>query len=241
MTLLRALILGAAVAFAGSPLLAQEAGDKVRLDDFAIGSKGEADTAMTQVGEAPALNQSETAEISRDVSVTRLSSPESSGPSLQQLVEPGHGTPDQVVRARRERSRTVATISSRSDSKPEPVTPIDGRDACDPQSDAARRDPQCKRILELRSGEFHAPEAPRLSAEQELLVQQELHRRGAANPRQPGGLLANSDDTATQELAATVLNREPAPPTPDPAEPALTDIVEMPQSLFSEASPPSAN
>lgn len=212
MTPARTLLLGIVWVLASSPLVAQDFGDKVHLDDFAVESAGDEITEMTQVGDAPALDQSAVMRSDREVSVTALSSGNSKNADLQQLGEPKHaGVPEQIVRAGAERGKTVAPISSPKDSKPEPATRMTGPDACDPHSVSARRDPRCRRILELRSSEFHAPEAPKLSAEQELLAEQETRARKIATyPARSRELFANPDDISTQELAATAMERENA-------------------------------
>jgi hypothetical protein len=243
---IRAFALSAAVVLAGTPLLAQPEGDKARLDDFAITSASANSAAVVQVSEAPALDRSETPAPDRDVSVRELPGRPAAKGHLQQIAPAeSAASPDQVTRAEAERGRPVAPISSPAEGKPTPVTRLTGRDACDPQSEAARRDPRCHEILELRSSEFNATEAPRLSAEQKLLIQQERRNWTIANnPEKASKLFANPGDVSTQELAATVMNRDAgvqASPKPETVSPPPADLAETLQAVIGQLTLPPQN
>lgn len=242
----RAFALTPALLLAGTPLLAQPERDKVRLDDFAITSASANSAAVAQVSEVPALDRSETPAPDRDVSVRELPGRPSAKDHLQQIsAAETAAPPDQVTRAEAERGRPVAPISRPEESKPQPVTRLTGQDACDPQSDAARRDARCREILELRSSEFNATEAPRLSAEQKLLIQQERRNWTIANnPEKASELFADPGDISTQELAATVMNRDTAgqaPPKPETVSPAPADFAETLQAVIGQLILPPQN
>ena len=246
MTPVRTFAFGAALALLGSPLLGQPGGDKVRLDDFAVTPASENSAAVAQIGEAPALDRSEKPEPDRDISVRELPSSSNTKGHLQQIAPAGvAASPDQVARAEAERGRSIAPISSPADGKPQPVTRLTGHDACDPQSEAARRDPRCQEILELRSSEFNATEAPRLSAEQKLLIQQERRNWSIANnPEKASELFVDPGDIRTQELAATVMNRDKTVQTAPKSEvvsPPPADFAETLQTLIGQSALPPQN
>ncbi|KHK93339.1 hypothetical protein [Novosphingobium malaysiense] len=242
---LLALSVGAGLALAAAPYTAPNQGDKVRLDDFAVSKEREDRTVMTQISEAPPLDHTSVAEQDRKITVAEAPHRDEGGTDLTQLASPGEtGSTDQVVRAKDERGKAIAPISGRKDSKPEPVSPVAGHDACDPQARTAQSDAQCQRILELRSDEFHATEAPRLSAEQKLLAQQELReRKVSASAKQSDLLTIDPDDPTAQQLAATALQHVGSSDTrTDPAEPASPvpqSLQEVLQSLIVDVPPPS--
>lgn len=117
------------------------------------------------------------------------------------------------------------SLSSRDQSAPGTTTRLGGTDRCDPQTERAR-DGDCLRILERRAGEFAAPAAPSLSAEEVLLAQrrvddedvgkmtidQRLRRASQTDP--------DADLSSNQELASLLLPggpQQPLEPTQDNA------------------------
>lgn len=104
-----------------------------------------------------------------------------------------------------------APLSSRSDGRPPPAERIAGADRCDPQEGSESREARCAEIIEKRASAFKGSEAPELSPEQKLLLEQsELERKSyeAAARR----LATTGDDAETLESqgVAFVVLRPPA-------------------------------
>ena len=85
---------------------------------------------------------------------------------------------------------------------------------------------RCRQILELRAQELHAPAPPQLSAEEQLLAEQQANRdEGAVRSPEARLRLASRDDpdatlTSNQELATLYLDKQSPPPTPTPDQAA---------------------
>lgn len=218
------LLLAAAAAsvLAGTPLHAQEAGDKARLDDFAVPTSQEP-LKVEQVSPrtvAPAPAQA------RDHTLAQPARTEAAGrmPAQVSSIEQGG---DVVQLATRGQSRTALSgaAANPDDRIPGAVQRIGGQDRCDPAQEKAAY-AECLRILELRANEFHAPEAPTLSPEQRLLGQMRLPAERLADTgnlrlRYATTGQPDADLQSNQELAAVVLSSQPANPTP--AETPETD------------------
>jgi hypothetical protein len=221
------LLFGAALAV---PIQAQDRSDEVRLDDFAL-PQAAAARPIDQLG------SSDTAPLpAQHVDRTLAHPPESDARSSMaaQLSATGAGgRVTQLPSTRDSRLSIGASVSNTADSAPGSVVRIGGKDRCDPQL-AQKIYAECLRILELRSGEFNAPEAPALSAEQKLLVEQRQREErlpessAALRLRLATATQPDADLASNQELASIYL-AEPAPvPTREPVEdPKAPDLGEV--------------
>jgi hypothetical protein len=89
-------------------------------------------------------------------------------------------------------------LSSRSEGRPKPTERIGGSDRCDPQDGSKAGEAKCANVIEKRAADFKGPQAPELSPEEKLLLEQdELERKGyeAAARR----LATTGDDTESLE------------------------------------------
>lgn len=215
-------VAAAASMLAGLPLHAQEAGDKARLDDFAVPTSQEPlkveQVAPSTVAPAPVQ--------AHDRTLAQPARTEAAGRMPAQVSSSQQGG-DVAQLATRGQSRTALSgaAANPADRIPGAVQRIGGQDRCDPAQEKAAY-AECLRILELRASEFHAPEAPTLSPEQRLLGQmrppaERLADTGNLRLRYATTGQPDADLQSNQELAAVVLSSQPASPTP--AETPETD------------------
>jgi hypothetical protein len=233
--MMRRALLVTALCVAG-PVLAQDAGDRARLDEFALPSQ-QSSTTIEQLGSA--VGDLEPQAIgSGDRAVTIPGPDDASQVPLPQLSAAGDLAPAaQLSNAVQSRQLAPGSVSSSADSRPRSSAPMVGLDRCDPQLDTQKRE-QCRRILERRAAEFDAPEAPKLSAEQVLLAERGETETMRATGSSTGRVrLATTSDPdadlrSNQELATIFLdgagNRPPAngPAEDQPAvDPALAEVL----------------
>ena len=111
------------------------------------------------------------------------------------------------------------------------MTRVEGDDRCDPATeDTAQRRRICANVIETRSAEFVRPE-PVLSAEQRLLIDQQVRERTDSFQSAARRLASNAGDPDSRDeqgIASLVLaGPAPAPqPTPEeePSNEAMTVI-----------------
>jgi hypothetical protein len=240
-SVLGCLMLGTVLAVPGH---AQDRSERARLDDFALPQ------------EPPALpvDQLSSGDSSRlpaqrvDRVIAHPPKPDASASMPAQLSVTGvGGVVTQLPSTRESRLSLGTSVSNTADSAPGSVVRIGGKDRCDPQL-TQKFYAECLRILELRSAEFSAPEAPALSAEQKLLVEQRQREEGltemstAVRLRYATATQPDADLPSNQELASIYLP-DPAPPTPtQPTEtPKTPDFGEVLLNLGFEAPPPPGN
>lgn len=235
---LPSLLLGLATAIPGS---AQERSDEVRLDDFVLPSA----SASLPVDQVSSGDAGQLPEQHVDRTVARPAPSEASAAMPAQISSPGGGgAVIQLPSTRASRLATGTSISTTTDSAPGSVVRIGGKDRCDPQL-TQKFYAECLRILELRSSEFSAPEAPVLSAEQRLLVEQRQREEklaemsAALRLRYATANQPDADLTSNQELASIYL-ADPVPASqPEPAEaPKAPDLGDVLFNLGLEAPPP---
>ncbi|MET0374755.1 MAG: hypothetical protein ABW128_10920, partial [Rhizorhabdus sp.] len=145
--------------------------------------------------------------------------------------------------------RTVApspALSQRADSAPGSTVKLIGADRCDPQSPDARDLARCRRIIELRAAEFSAAEAPMLSAEQSLLIEQQARERKLSVSRDSSARMAriaeDPNERTNQELAAVVLGSPAGDSLPRPdADPTseASALAEVLQAIANGSALPS--
>lgn len=171
--------------------------DPIAVDQVSAGIPIVSVAASPPSGEAPA----------------QLSSKSQSRSSSPQLVG---GTPTATAGQQLAPSRPTAQppvpLSSRSDGRPTPAERIGGADRCDPQEGSTAREAKCAEIIEKRASTFKGSQAPQLSPEEKILLEQdELERKSyeAAARR----LAIAGDDTESPESqgVAFVALRPPAP------------------------------
>jgi hypothetical protein len=175
----------------GGVAMAQENAAKARLDDFAAPTA----SSEIEIGQVAPATRATAVEQKRDRSVE---TPRPEKPVVQSWDQQA-GTTDraltvQVARHTDRGAQATAPLSTRSDGLPTAAERLGGTDRCDPQERTSQQGSGCRRILELRAGEFSATETPRLSAEQELLARQ-------------FSAMADAEGRASQELGFIVLPR----------------------------------
>lgn len=223
------------LAAALTPAAAQDSGradrtstDKVRLDDFALpagaGQEREATRPMAQIAPAEprgAGPPNQLAPPDRARTVPQLASDAPSAAAPPPLGEREGATPVAQLARAAPSAAAPPPLSGRGDSAPGAAVALTGADRCDPQRAAARELARCRRILELRAGEFSAAEAPTLSAEQRLLIEQQARERRLSSSRDSPARMAriaeDPEEAGNQEIASVVLGTAPetmAPPDP---------------------------
>jgi hypothetical protein len=206
---------GAASVLTGTPLCAQETGDKARLDDFAVATSQER-LKVEQVTPdtlAPAAAQA------RDRTLAQPARTEAAGRMPAQVSSPQQGGEvAQLATRGQSRSALGGATANPADRIPGGVQRIGGHDRCDPAQEKSAY-AECLRILELRANEFQAPEAPTLSPEQRLLGQmrvpgERLADMGNLRLRYATTGQPDADLESNQELAAVVLSTQSAGQAP---------------------------
>lgn len=115
-------------------------------------------------------------------------------------------------------------LSRPSEGRTSAVARVEGDDRCDPAAEAAaERRQECARVIETRSAEFERIE-PVISAEQRLMIDQQMRDRAASAEgaaRRLAGNVGDPDSLEEQGVASIVLNDvgQPAPP-PEPELPS---------------------
>lgn len=203
-----------------APAHAQERGDAARLDDFALPEAQQA-LRVEQLSDGESSDQPQQ-HVDRTLGRPVQSDPGGAMPA--QLSSTGEsGAVTQLPSTRQSRLSLGTAVSNTQDSAPGSVVRIGGQDRCDPQL-SQKFYAACLRVLELRSDEFNAPQAPVLSAEQRLLAEQRQREEGSAETstalrlRYATAMQPDADLQSNQELAAIYFG-EPAPvPRDAPAE-----------------------
>jgi hypothetical protein len=155
----------------------------------------------------------------------QLSSKRQSRSTSPQLVSgPPSAASGQQLSPETPSAQPPAPLSKRSDGRPKPAERIAGSDRCDPQEGAASGEAACDQIIEKRASAFKGSEAPELSPEEKILLEQsELERKSyeAAARR----LATTGDDAESQESqgVAFVVLRPPAREEPAKPEDKPTD------------------
>lgn len=221
-------IIAALAITAALPSLAQENERKARLDEFA-GPVDDAGVAVNQV------NDGSRGILKNQPGDRAILSPPHSPPvpvasaQLSGLGEPSN--PAQLSPLGDRNPQALPPLSQRSEGRPGTVVRLQGQDRCDPQdADYARRE-ACRRIIELRAGEYSATEAPKLSVEQSLLAQQFrpdprslAGSTGQERQARPG---TDPDEQMAQELAfLTAATDQPVEPSTEiPGDANLADAI----------------
>jgi hypothetical protein len=224
------------LASATAPLAAQSQGDPAHLDDFAVSAPSDKSLQVEQVSQGQ--DKVDSAPQPHDSPVNAEQRTEPVTIDLPQLSAKGQASEQaQLSKAGVKPDESSAAVSSTAESRPGTVQHLGGTDRCDPQLGDAEL-ARCKRTLETRAQEFHAPAPPQLSAEETLLAEQRGDEQRA--PSQSAEIrlrLASRDDPdadleSNQELAALYLDRQTAPP-PAPADqpapqidPSLTQVLQ---------------
>jgi hypothetical protein len=139
------------------------------------------------------------------------SNSESRSPSPQLVGGAPTAAAGQQLAPSKPSAQPPAALSSRMEGRPKPTERLGGTDRCDPQDGPKAGDTKCAEIIETRAAQFKGPQAPELSPEEKLLLEQdELERKSyeAAARR----LAKAGDDTESPESqgVAFVALRPPA-------------------------------
>jgi len=149
----------------------------------------------------------------------QLSSSSESRPPQQQLTSEARGSRGTAQLYTGGRTAQASEALSRpSEGRTGAVAPVSGKDRCDPQAQQdARLARECAAVIERRSAEFSRPEAPQLSPEQRLLVEQRARNapvtRDAARRLADTGL--DSESMEAQGVASLVLRDQAPAERPD--------------------------
>ena len=207
------------------PLAAQAQDNPARLDDFAVTASRDNSLQVQQLSDS--AERVASASQPREQAVVPAEPAGQADAAVPQLSAAGQPTSPQaqLSKAGAAPDESAAAVSSTAESRPQGVQRLGGTDRCDPQlGDAALA--RCRQILELRAQEFHAPAPPQLSAEEQLLAEQQANRdEGAVRSPEARLRLASRDDpdatlTSNQELATLYLDKQSPPPTPTPDQAA---------------------
>lgn len=236
-------LLGLGLAQLAAPLIAQQSDDRARLDDFAIPAVSEP-SRIDQLSPATPHVESPAQSVDRTLAEPPLPV-RRSAPPAQLSSDADNGAPAQLSDPGSKDLRPAA-VSSKADSKPGAVVHLKGHDRCDPQLDE-RRLAECRRILELRADEFHAPAPPQLSPEERLLAQQRAAEFAAHTPAQRLRMATkgepDADLTSNQVLASIYLdsNTPPAQPAETPAPGDASDAAAILKAIGFDTPPPPQN
>lgn len=236
-------LLGLGLAQLAAPLIAQQSDDRARLDDFAIPAVSEP-SRIDQLSPATPHVESPAQPVDRTLAEPPLPV-RRSAPPAQLSSDADNGAPAQLSDPGSKDLRPAA-VSSKADSKPGAVVHLKGHDRCDPQLDE-RRLAECRRILELRADEFHAPAPPQLSPEERLLAQQRAAEFAAHTPAQRLRMATkgepDADLTSNQVLASIYLdsNTPPAQPAETPAPGDASDAAAILKAIGFDTPPPPQN
>jgi hypothetical protein len=236
-------LIGAGLALLAAPVAAQEADNRARLDDFAIPA-GDEPSRIDQLSPATPHVEPPAQMVDRTLAEPALPA-RRSAPPAQLSSDADNSAPAQLSDPGSKDLHTAA-VSSKADSKPGAVVHLQGHDRCDPQLDE-RRLAECRRILELRADEFHAPAPPQLSPEERLLAQQRAAEFAAHTPAQRLRMATkgepDADLTSNQVLASIYLDSN-TPPA-QPAEPSVpgdaSDAAAILKAIGIDTPPPPQN
>lgn len=225
--MIRGAFLAAAFGLAGTTAPAQDNADKARLDEFAAPTSAKGITAE-QVS-----SPSATGTVAVDQRVDRSigsaqSAPANRASTAEQVAPPVPYAPvRQVSPAGDRQAQAAAPLSRREEGRPQGTERLDGADRCDPQARSVEAIALCKRVIELRAREYSATEAPRLSAEQELLARQSSSSTEAlANLDAIERAPTNADERAAQELGFLTLSDRAQAPAPEEEPPTDSGLSE---------------
>ena len=156
---------------------------------------------------------------------------DSRGAPSQLTREEGHSSPpDQLYRGGRT-AQPAAPLSRPSEGRTSAVARVEGDDRCDPAAeDSAERRRLCAHVIETRSAEFVRAEPVR-SAEENLLIDQQMQERSDSIDGAARRLADNSGDPNSQDEQgiASIVLADPAPvrqatPEEEPSSEAMTVI-----------------
>ncbi|GAA3798789.1 hypothetical protein GCM10022600_20680 [Qipengyuania pelagi] len=222
------------VAFA-SGAFGQGVDQRVELEEFAVDPDerggGPSDLNVSQIGEPAGANTSgkvSSGPIDTDRSILRSPQRDGADTGVAQVSRAASDLATaQVARGEGDlRSVQPDALSSPDQSAPEGVTRLGGQDRCDPQVDQSLYR-ACLRILERRAGDFAAPTAPVLSAEEALLAQRRADDEDPATLtieqriRRASQTAPDAELSSNQELASLFLPGT-APPPAQPVEDSTT-------------------
>jgi hypothetical protein len=168
---------------------------------------------------------------------------ESVAPARQLTSERGAGPAAVQLSTGPRSAQGSIALSSRADGRTSAVERVAGSDRCDP---AARRgkSEKCAAVIENRSAEFARREAPELSPEQRIIVDQQLRERPPGIGEAARRLAASGNDAQSMEaqgVASVVL--APPPPVPETGLPkddptATPQMQAIINAIIGRAGPP---
>lgn len=196
---------------------------------------------VEQIGDASERRVEQISTGSRDVTTERRAPPAASPPSQLSSEAESRGTsrqlttearnadaPRQLYRGGRTAQPSEA-LSRPAEGRSADLVVLEGEDKCDPAKAEAQRDPECRAVIERRAAQYNSPEAPVLSPEQKLLIEQRAGDRGLGTRDATRRLAKTGDDADSldaQAIASVVLTQPAPPPVARPEEPAEPDAAQ---------------
>lgn len=188
--------------------------------------------------DAPQVSDRATSEAAATAPAAQIPRSGATSDGVRQLTaEPaGASAGAQVSRAPRT-AREPDPLSTPREGRTGAVARVEGEDRC-AREDARDRPGVCARPIETRAAEFQRPRAPTLSAEQQLLVDQQLREAGlvqrAANSRRMSPDELDPDNLEFQSIASVALDRqaERDADAPTAASAPLTGVPEASAALI---------
>ena len=142
---------------------------------------------------------------------------ESAAPARQLTTERGAG-PGAAQLSRGPRSAQASSpLSTRADGRTSAVERVAGADRCDPAAARPARADKCTAVIENRAAEFARSDAPSLSPEQRIIVNQQLRERVGMSEaaRRLAASGRDADSIEAQGVASVVLAAPPPGPVRD--------------------------
>lgn len=201
-------------ALASAPLAAQTmpdqaerrdpVGDNASIDQISTGSRTIPHQPRRTVSPAPPSQISRTGDTA---------------PAAQLTGERGT-RPQRQLNSSGRTAAAPEALSRPADGRTGTVVRVEGQDRCDP-AEADSNDRVCQRVIETRAAEFARPAQGVLSAEQRLLIDQQLREQPANSRtavRRLGEAGGDPESIEEQGVASIALKPPNAPSRPDPSE-----------------------
>ena len=174
--------------------LALQTSDPIAVDQVSDGKPIVHVATSPPTGEAPA----------------QLSSKNQSRPPPQLVSGAPTATVGQQLAPSEPSAQPPAPLSSRSEGRPKPTERIGGNDRCDPQDGSKADKAKCAEVIEKRAAEFKGSQAPELSPEQKILLEQnELERKSYEAAARRLAIAGDDTESAESQGVAFVALRPP--------------------------------
>lgn len=208
-----------------------------RSDIDQLGAQGESPIAQISSGSRDLIRPPRV--VSDPSPPSQLSVADDAVPAPPQLTDERGAKPHRQLAPRGRTAAASEALSQPAEGRTGAIAKVEGEDRCDPAEEGADRR-VCARVIETRAAEFARPPQGVLSAEQRLLIDQQL-REGPADTRTAARRLGQTGfdpDSLEEQGIASVAIRGNAPTAPpdreddataiDPAVQAILGILNVP-------------